>query len=122
MAKRCNNPKDKRYKNYGGRGIKVCDRWHKFENFYADMGDKPMGMSIDRINNNGNYAPENCRWATPFEQANNTVKNRKIIFKGKTLTVAQWSRELGIKRTTLSGRLNNYGWSTEKALTTKLMK
>lgn len=71
MMKRCNNPNDKAYNHYGGRGISVCERWRKFENFYADMGGRPDGYSLDRINNNGNYEPSNCQWSTQKEQANN---------------------------------------------------
>ena len=71
MLSRCNNPKNKWYHRYGGRGIKVCSEWLFFENFYADMGERPEGMSIDRINNNGNYEKSNCKWSTPLEQANN---------------------------------------------------
>lgn len=71
MKDRCFNPKNKRYRDYGGRGITVCSEWLKFENFYSDMGDKPEGLSLDRINNNGNYNKENCKWSTPKEQANN---------------------------------------------------
>ena len=84
MFQRCTNPKDKRFKNYGGRGITVCDRWKKFVNFYEDMGDRPKGLTIDRVNNNGNYEKSNCRWATLIEQANNKClyKNNKTGIAG----------------------------------------
>lgn len=77
MIYRCKNPNYKNYKYYGGRGITVCERWHKFENFFQDMGERPKGLSIDRINNNGNYEPGNCRWATVKEQTSNQRRPKR---------------------------------------------
>ena len=117
MKARCLNKKNSDYKKWGGRGIKICDRWLKFKNFYKDMGKKPKGKSLDRIDNNGNYEPDNCRWATREEQANNKRNNHLLAFKNKTITLAQWSRETGIKYDTLKRRIYS-GWSIERALTT----
>lgn len=120
MIKRCYNKKGKCYKNYGGRGITVCDRWTEektgFVNFLLDMGECPKGLTLDRIENNGNYEPGNCRWATYIEQANNTRNNRFLEYNGKKLTIAQWSRETGINRYALRDRLKR-GWSIEDSLT-----
>jgi hypothetical protein len=114
---RCLNPNDRAYSRYGGRGIKFSERWMVFLAFYEDMGPRPLGMELDRIDNNGNYEPGNCRWATPQQQANNRRSNRWITFNGKTQTVMQWSRETGIKRTTIEQRLDSCGYSVQKALT-----
>lgn len=121
MIQRATNPNLKGFKNYAGRGITVCARWLKFENFFADMGKRPTGTMLDRIDTNGNYEPGNCRWATRIESANNTRTNRWITFNGKTQTLAQWSREVGLKRLTLFTRLK-LGWTVEKTLTTAKMK
>lgn len=97
MIQRCNNPKNTRYKNYGGRGIKVCDRWmESFENFLEDMGLKPTpDYSLDRFPNvNGNYEKSNCRWATVFEQASNTTKNNWIEYNGKRMIISDWAKLL----------------------------
>ena len=118
MKDRCHNENSPHYKGYGSRGITVCDRWrNSFENFFADMGKKPTsGHSIDRINNEGNYEPHNCRWATWREQENNKRNNHWLNYKGKTQTVAQWAREIGLSRMTLYKRLKR-GWDIKKALT-----
>lgn len=112
---RCN---DKNNSKYGGRGIKVCERWKIFLNFYKDMGDVPNGMTIERINNNGNYEKSNCKWADKLEQANNRRDNHRIEFNGKTQTMQQWVRETGINQGTLSQRINKMKWDVERALTT----
>ena len=116
IKERCLNKNCKDYKNYGGRGITICPEWLTFENFYNDMGKRPIGLSIDRINNNGNYCKENCHWATIEEQANNKRTNHLITYQGKTQTLAQWEKELEISRGIIRGRLK-LGWSVEKALT-----
>jgi hypothetical protein len=101
MRTRCNNPKVRAYPQYGGRGIQVCERWMSFENFLRDMGERPVGHTLDRKDNNGNYEPGNCRWATPKEQARNRRNNRR--FNGKT--VAELSEETGVNYVTLRKRL-----------------
>ena len=116
MIQRCTNPEHKSFDDYGGRGIKVCPAWlNEFSAFYKDMGERPAGKTLDRIDTNGNYEPGNCRWATPTEQSNNRLNNRVIEFDGRKQTVAEWARELGMSRQTLRHRLIN--WSIEDALT-----
>lgn len=114
MLGRCRNKKLPEFKNYGGRGIKVCDRWHRFENFLADMGEKPGGLTLDRIDNNGDYEPGNCRWATRKQQTRNTRRNLMLTYAGKTMCLADWASELGINRGTLWSRIK-MGWSLERA-------
>jgi hypothetical protein len=122
MIYRCTTTTCKYYHNYGGRGITVCDRWLVFQNFYADMGPKPSRHhSIDRIDNSGNYCPANCKWSTRTEQSNNRRSNRRLTFNGETLTVAQWSRKLGISCDVLESRSRG-GWPDEKALTTPVRR
>lgn len=116
MHRRCADPKNKDFRNYGGRGIAVCDRWKVFENFLFDMGKAPAGMHIDRIDTNSNYEPSNCRWVTPQENMNNTRRNRHLTLHGETLTVAEWSRKLSIDPDLVFDRLKRR-WSVEKALT-----
>lgn len=96
MKARCLNPKNTKYEYYGGRGITVCDRWMTFENFLADMGERPEGKSIERIDNNRNYEPSNCCWIDRKLQQGNTSKNTFITHEGRTMTLAQWARHLGV--------------------------
>lgn len=116
---RCYNKGSFPYERYGGRGIYVCDRWKSMANFISDLSPRPEGASLDRIDNDGPYSPENCRWATPLQQANNKRTNRFLTFKGVTKSLSEWARIIGVKRSTLNARLNDYGWSVEKTLTTK---
>jgi len=120
MKERCLNPNHNSYHRYGGRGITICDRWlESFQNFYDDMGPMPEGMSIDRVDVDGDYEPSNCRWATSEEQSNNRANNRVLEFKGRKQTIAQWAREVGVSKEALRYRLNA-GWSAEEALTMKI--
>jgi len=105
MHRRCNNPKIKDYPNYGGRGIRVCDHWNRFENFYADMGEGPDKLTLERIDNNGNYNSENCKWATRKEQRRNSRNTRKIEYQGKTKYLIEWAKELKISYHALYKRL-----------------
>lgn len=120
MKCRCYNKNSDSYKNYGGRGIKVCKRWREsFENFSTDMGRRPSGKTLDRINNNKGYLPSNCRWASKIDQARNTRKNRKITFRGKVLTLSQWAEKINISSSALAYRLRHK--TIKKALTEKVM-
>ena len=125
MKTRCTNPNHEAYHNYGGRGISICDEWmNDFQAFYdwAMANGYSDDLSIDRIDNDGNYCPENCRWATDKEQCNNQRSNHLITYNGKTQTIKQWAADLGIKRVTLQARLTRYHWDVEKALTTTQKK
>ena len=119
MLRRCKDKNHKQYKDYGGRGIKVCERWQApdgkgYNNFLEDMGKRPSaGHSLDRIDNDGDYSPSNCRWATIQEQSHNRRSNVRITFSGKTQTLTQWSRETGIKVSTIRRRRSS-GWPIEK--------
>lgn len=119
MKGRCLNPSYGNYANYGGRGIKVCDRWlESFENFLADMGEAPRGTSIDRIDNDGHYTPENCRWATDSEQQNNKRDTVLLTANGKTQTINEWAKETGLDVALIRNRIKRHGWSVEKAINT----
>jgi hypothetical protein len=119
MMNRCYRPAQAHYGRYGGRGIRVCDRWHSFENFIEDMGLTPIGFQLDRINNAGDYEPGNCRWVTPLMNSNNRRDNVRIEYGGTTMTLAEWARVKKLTYHTLFLRLKR-GWSIERALTTKM--
>lgn len=122
MIARCHKKSNSSYPSYGGRGIVVCATWRKsFEAFIGDMGKCPDGLQIERIDNNGPYSKENCRWASRIEQCSNTRRNRYIKFGGKTLTVSEWSRQLGITQMALWKRLNR-GMPLKRALTKGALK
>lgn len=116
IQERCYNPKNKRFKDYGGRGVVLCDRWRDFRNFLIDMGHAPPGFQLERTDNDGNYEKSNCKWASRVEQGNNKRNNRRIEFDGKTQTASQWAMSLNLKVSTIYSRLD-HGWSVKDALT-----
>lgn len=105
MRQRCNNPNERAYKHYGGRGIKVSEEWNDFDVFQRDMGERPKGTSIDRIDNDGNYCKENCKWSTKAQQSRNRRNNVQITYKGKTQVLKDWATEFGMTRQSLDLRL-----------------
>lgn len=118
MKQRCQNANRQGYERYGGRGIRVCEAWvNSFEQFLRDMGPRPKGAKIERIDNDGPYAPENCRWATSHEQMQNTHRTHKIAPFGRSCTIGEAARIWGIPRSRLYQRLK-LGWSPEQAVTT----
>lgn len=117
MKQRCTNNKDARWHQYGGAGIKVCERWMSFENFLADMGQPPTkDHSLDRIDPHGDYTPENCRWADCLTQQNNRRNNRYLTINGETKTLAQWCRAIGVNYGTAWSRMKREGLSPYAAL------
>lgn len=115
MMRRCYNTKCHKYHRYGGRGIKVCHRWHTFSNFLEDMGERPVGSTLDRIDNDWHYTPFNCRWATQEEQTNNTCNQRYITINGERCCVTEWARRSGLTRMLINRRFEN-GWQNEDLL------
>lgn len=121
MRRRCNDPRVTSYPQYGGRGITVCERWNKFENFLADMGHKPgPEYSLERIDNDGPYSKENCKWATDIEQAQNKKNNIKVTFGGATRSLSYWCDMFKMSHATASSRIKVEGMSPQEALTTPL--
>lgn len=117
MKRRCEDVKHRNYKTYGGKGITVCKRWGDFVSFLADMGERPDGCSLDRVDSNKNYKPSNCRWATHKQQANNMSRNHHIEYKGQKKTLSEWADHLGMPYNRLNTRIHR-GWSIERAFTT----
>lgn len=124
MKQRCENPNVERYPNYGGRGIKVCEEWRNFETFkeWAVTHGYNENLTIDRINTNKDYCPDNCRWTSWKTQANNTTRNHYITYNDETHTLSEWSSILNISYTVLRARINRSKWDIEKAFTTPVKK
>ena len=122
MKTRCHNKKEESYTRYGGRGITVCDRWlASFEDFLADMGPAPKEYSIERKDNDGNYEPDNCKWASPVEQARNRMDTVYVEYSGKRLCLKDWAAEFGIGYVTFYSRWSR-GWSIERIATQAVKK
>lgn len=121
MLNRCTNSNDPKYRYYGGRGIKVCERWLKFENFLSDMGFPPDDLSLDRIDTDGDYRKENCRWATKQEQAINRRSSVMLTHNGITMTATDWARALGLSASTMYGRVA-MNWPPEKMFAKNMKK
>jgi hypothetical protein len=119
MIARCHQKSDWHYKNYGARGIVVCERWRTFGNFASDMGDRPRGHQLERVNNDGPYSPDNCIWATPMQQNRNSRNNRFLVHDGQRMCMKDWANKRNIPYATLFARLKS-GWSVERALTAPL--
>lgn len=118
MLQRCTNPKRSNWEWYGGRGLAVCRRWRKFENFFADMGDPPARASLERLDNSQGYSPDNCAWRTAKDQARNRRSNVLLTINNRTQCVSAWAEEYGVKRATISARIK-LGWDPHRAVTVK---
>jgi hypothetical protein len=117
MMYRCHNKKDKRFYDYGGRGITVCLEWHSFPNFVKDMGEKPFnGAQIERINNNHGYSKQNCKWASRKENQRNMRSSRFLKYKGETKLLIEWAEQYNINYSTLRKRIDRNQWSVERAI------
>ena len=115
MRQRCLNPNHPHFHNYGGKGIAICDRWNSFQNFKADMGERPAACSIDRIDSSKGYTPSNCRWATRTEQNRNNSQNKLIVYKGDTKCLSAWCELFGLRYHTIYARLYKLNWNVEDA-------
>ena len=115
MKNRCTRETDTQWHDYGGRGIKVCDKWLKFSGFLEDMGIRPEGKTLDRIDNNGDYEPSNCRWADIKQQRRNRRDNRIVEYKGQRMPLVSACEMAGLPYATVRTRLDKYGWSESKA-------
>jgi hypothetical protein len=119
MLQRCNNQKCTQFKNYGARGISVCAAWHSYDNFIADMGPRPSPKhSLDRIDNNGNYEPSNCRWTDSKTQTRNMRRNTVLELNGERKLLCDWAEHYGLRSSLICNRMNKLGWSIERSLTT----
>lgn len=121
MRDRCRNPNNRQWKDWGGRGITFCDRWESFTTFLADMGEKPKGLTLGRIDNNGPYCPENCRWETWLDQNRNRRSNRIFTVAGVTGCMTELAGHFGLSVQTVSARINGRGWSVERAFLTRTL-
>jgi hypothetical protein len=119
MRNRCERANDKQYKDYGGRGIKVCEQWKTFAHFLEDMGLRPEGTTLDRIDNDGDYTLDNCRWANRIEQGRNRRDNRMVVYAGKQMTLVEACQMSGIRYDTARSRLDRYGWTAERTFAVK---
>ena len=122
LLNRCTNPKAPAFKNYGGRGISLCPRWRSFENFLADMGERPVGLTLERRDNSAGYSPNNCEWATRKAQAINRRTTVFVKIDGVTRCFAEWATIYGIDKRTAHRRYKKYGWGAVRALTTPVTK
>lgn len=116
MKNRCENPNDPAYKNYGGRGITVCERWHTFSLFLADMQPRPVGGMLDRIDNNGPYSPDNCKWSTRKEQNSNRRNCIMVVLDGEPMTLKEACRRRSLTYRAVHKRITMRGWSIERSL------
>lgn len=118
MLTRCMNQRNSKFKDYGARGIKVCDAWLTFDGFFSDMGVRPLGTTLGRIDNNGDYTPSNCEWQTITKQARNKRNTALFTHQGKSATIPEHCEQLGLNTSTVRSRIYTYGWTVDRALST----